>query len=217
MRLAGLVLAFGRGFLLAFFSHFIESTGDMDDHLLAIFQGELETQCQFVMMGAVHVNANLERRDSTGVWFGLQAVLISASNASKLLWGAGRNKEEARRLHEARRRLRESVNVDDSSPLNNRRVRNSFEHFDERIDSWFTESKHRNYIGRTIGDAGGNTFVFSDPTAAEEHVLFGHFDPSTTIVSFWDRSTALQPIVAEIEQILAALKNIRLGPKAPKS
>lgn len=107
----------------------------MDRHLLRIFQGELETQCKFVLTGAQIVNQNLGGGGTDGVWFGLQGILISASNASKLLWGAGRTNQQAKGLREARRPLRESVDVEDSSPLNSREIRNSFEHFDERLAS----------------------------------------------------------------------------------
>lgn len=71
----------------------------MEDHLLRIFQAELETQCKFVLMGAHQVDSALEQNAIDGVWFGLQSILISASNASKLLWGAGRTDAEAKALH----------------------------------------------------------------------------------------------------------------------
>lgn len=183
----------------------------MEDHLLSIFQAELGTQCKFVIMGAQQVNAALKQQSpgTDGVWFGLQSILISASNASKLLWGAGRTDKEAQALHEARRPLRESVGVDDSSPLNSRRVRNSFEHFDERIDDWFKASENHNYVGRNIGPPN---MIVIDGAPPDDH--FGHFDPSTSVVTFWDRSAELNPIVGEAEKILGVLQNLRGRPMA---
>lgn len=98
------------------------------------------------MIGAKIVDNDLQGHGMDEVWF-----LISASNASKLLWGAGNTDEEAEALRGARKPLRESVEVEDSSPLNSRKLRNSFEHFDERLDTWFGKSQNHNYVGRNVG------------------------------------------------------------------
>jgi hypothetical protein len=121
----------------------------VDEYLLEIFQDELHTQCQFIVIGARLANANLGPPGTKGnlraVWFALQGLLVAASNASKLLWGS---RQEP--LLEARRPLRESVGVDDSSPLSSRRVRNDFEHFDERLEVRFGGGKRGRYLGRNI-------------------------------------------------------------------
>ena len=167
----------------------------MDSRLLAIFQDELSTQCKFILLGGRHVNACLEAREPMLTWFSLQGMLISAANASKLLWGS-RPQDALERLP-----LRESVGVTDDSPLRSRRLRNDFEHFDERLEEWFSSSQDHNYLGRNIGDPGG--IVIQGRGIPDDR--FGHFDPSTTIVSFWERSVSLQEIVTEVERIIAAL------------
>ena len=73
----------------------------MDGHQLRIFQGELGTQCDFILLGANQVNTALAARQSTELWFALQGMLVSAANASQLLWGS---REEE--VLEARRPLR---------------------------------------------------------------------------------------------------------------
>jgi len=41
----------------------------VDEHLLSIYRSELQTQCEFVVIGAQLVNANLGEGGSTmGVW-----------------------------------------------------------------------------------------------------------------------------------------------------
>jgi len=180
-----------------------EGTAGMDDHLLGIFQAELRTQCDFVIRGAHQVNAALKDPDTSGIWFGLQAILISASNASKLLWGAGSTDREAAELRERRARLRASVGITDESPLNSRRVRNSFEHFDDRIEKWFAKDERHIYLGRNIGPPNMIHIEGQEPTH------FGHFDPATSIVTFWDRSAELNPIVREAEEILRRLEDDR--------
>jgi hypothetical protein len=168
----------------------------VDDHLLNIFQGELETQCQFILLGAKQVNAALKSYEQRIVWFGLQGILVSAANASKLLWGS--RKEP---VLEARRPLRESVHVADDSPLSSRKLRNDFEHFDERLERWFAESESHGYLGRNIGPP--DAILIEDKAPADQ---FGHFDPSTGIVTFWERSRSLNEVVKEADRILQILK-----------
>jgi hypothetical protein len=169
----------------------------MDKHLLSIFQSELKTQCEFIVIGAQVVNANLgPQGNSQAVWFGLQGILISASNASKILWGSRQDP-----VLEARRPLRESVSVDDSSPLSSRKLRNDFEHFDERLEEWFETSENHIYLGRNIGPP--NMIVLSGASPTDQ---FGHFDPTTAIVSFWDHASNLNDVVAEAERIFVRLK-----------
>ena len=171
----------------------------MDDHLLSIFQGELRTQCRFILVGARVVNVNLQQAGATdAIWFGLQGILTAASNASKMLWGS---REEP--VLEARRPLRESVGITDESPFSSRRIRNDFEHFDERLEAWFAASDDHIYVGRNIGPP--NMIVIADRPPTDQ---FGHFDPATALVSFWERSANLSAIAAEAERILAQLDAI---------
>ena len=177
----------------------------MDDRLLGIFQMELATQCEFILIGGRQANAYLETHETQPLWFALQGMLVSAANASTLLLGS--RTEEAL---DARRRLRESVEVTDESPLSSRRLRNDFEHFDERLEEWFGKSEDHNYIGRLIGDPDG--IVVAGRGVPEDK--FGHFDPSTTLVSFWERSASLQAVLSEAERILAALQDLGEWPRA---
>jgi hypothetical protein len=174
----------------------------MDDYLLSLFQGELMYQCKFVRAGARQVS-NAGGRDSDEIWLGLQTMLVSSSNASKLLWGAGRTGEDAKRIRAERKPLRESVDVSESSPLNNRDVRNSFEHFDERIDRW--------YATRTIHQFFSRSIISSDWldrfAGATPENLFGNYDPSTAVVTFLDRSIELMPVLAETERVLGIIED----------
>ena len=176
----------------------------MDDKLLSIFQDELGNQCEFILIGGRQVNACLQQNGPTDlIWFALQGMLVSAANASKLLWGS--RTEDALK---ARRQLRESVGVTDDSPFSSRRVRNDFEHFDERLEAYFESAQGHVYFGRNIGPP--DAFKVDGQVPQQ----FGHFDPSTTIVSFWERSVSLQRVVAEAERVMCALHDIGKGPRA---
>jgi len=60
----------------------------------------------------------------------LSLLLNCAANVSKLLWGVKKT------LAAERRRLREYFQVTDASPVKDRKLRDHFEHFDERIADW---------------------------------------------------------------------------------
>jgi hypothetical protein len=205
----------------------------MDD-LTPIFEYEIDMQCRFVLFAVGYLNhiaaveaeqrarldeltegisadedeqefilraekirsATKEERAldlSRRTWFALQAILSAAANLSKLLWGSGRNPE----AEERRAALRESLEVGDDSPLKSPRVRNQFEHIDEKLDGL----EGRPYAGRTIGPIDSPFLDVGEPK-----FRFGHWDPETGVVTFWDYSISILEIVAEVERIHAIVR-----------
>lgn len=126
-------------------------------------------------------------RPTTDTWYAVQNLLIACGNLSKLLWG---KKSQAA----SRKDLRDSLGVSDDSPLKDRRLRDYFEHFDEKLEAWYAESEHRNFVGRNIGPAN----MIQGLNEAER---FHHFDPTTGLVTFTDKSVSLPTLIAEIERI----------------
>lgn len=129
-------------------------------------------------------------RDMVRSWCAIQNMLNAAANISKALWGQGG------KLAAERKELRDSIEVLDDSPLRSVTMRNIFEHFDERLDKWWKESK-----GHSLAD-----FNFGDP---HEHIqrfdeidIFRNFLPRTGELIFWSQRFDLQAIANEIERIL---------------
>ena len=77
-------------------------------------------------------------------------------------------------------------------------VRNDFEHFDERIDSWVINSKNHNYADKNIMPAGAISGL--DPKDN-----FRQYDPGTKILYFAGREYHLGRIYDYIQQVKAAL------------
>jgi hypothetical protein len=123
-------------------------------------------------------------------WLALQTIVISAANLSKLLWGS-RSEAKAERAP-----LRASLEVGDDSCLSSRNLRNDFEHFDERIERWFASSEKRDFFGRSIGERAKFLYDGDDP-------WFGHYDPTTGTLSFWDNAADIVAIHDEANRILA--------------
>jgi len=164
-----------------------------------IFQGEVEFQCRVVRAAAVRLNEkrNTEPDGSVAepiqrIWDDVETIMVACANLSKIFWGS-RGRQEARR-----RPLRDSLGVTDESPLRDTLMRDGLEHFDERLESWYDASNpdHRIFVGRIVGPPGS---VVID---TDDERVFRHFDPSTTLVTFWGHEISIQRLITETERIL---------------
>jgi hypothetical protein len=165
----------------------------MEVMLLRIFQGQVALQCKFLLQSAQDLNAALKKMDTERIFYALQNLLNAGANISKSLWGQGG------RLAQKRKPLRDSINIGDDSPLRQVTMRNNFEHFDERLERWWNESKRHNYADMNIGPKGGYIF------GLETIDMFRLFDPNTTDLTFWGEEFNIQAIVTEAQNILPRL------------
>lgn len=165
----------------------------MDTFHLRIFQRHVRDQCQFLIAAAQELNAGLEERNTTRILCAIQNLLNAGANVSKMLWGSKGKKADERK------RLRDSVGVPDTSPLREVTMRNHFEHMDERIDRWWTESKSHNHADSIIGPKN----LIGDLEPIE---TFRWFDPVTKEVIFWGEGFNIQALVSEAVRILPKLQ-----------
>ncbi|MCM3573273.1 hypothetical protein M3172_08705 [Mesobacillus subterraneus] len=163
----------------------------MDKMVLRIFQREVQKQCEFALTSTMYIN-DFFKNDSSAhnnqLWYFVQNFLISTANVSKLLWGS-------KSTIAMRQVLRESLGVDEDSPLKIRDFRNHFEHYDERVERWASSSTNRNFIDSNIGPirAFGNAFNQED--------FFRNFDPELMAITFQGQTYELQPIVDELAKL----------------
>lgn len=97
--------------------------------------------------------------------------------------------------------LRAALDVDDTNPLNDRDLRNSIEHFDERIDARLLSSDRI-----LVGQSWGPRHLIGLPEHAGE-VLLRHYDPTTGIYSVLDTRISLPAVTAELEVLATRAKN----------
>lgn len=155
---------------------------------LYLFQSEVLLQCRFVDRAVGLLNGAVNAHDREGIFFALQALLNAAASISKAFWGS--NAGEATR----RGALRDSFGVDDASPLKLRKLRNSFEHLDERLDSWARESTRHNLLDMFIGP-----FEAVEGLASVER--FRQFDPQFSRAGFWETEVNIRELVLEVHRI----------------
>lgn len=131
--------------------------------------------------------------DAIGTFSALQALLNAAANISKAFWGSGG------RLADERLALRQSVGVMDNSALNLVKMRNHFEHIDERIDQWWSRSEAHIHVDLQIGSRAAISGI-------KDIDRFRAYDPNTTDVIFWGAEFNVRDLVSAIEQLLPKLQ-----------
>lgn len=93
--------------------------------------GEIVLQSKIARRAADRLKATHDNFDQVEVWCSIQSILVAAGNVSKILWPS---KKEYKTRGE---KLRQLLNVNEDNLLSNRKFRNHFEHYDERIEEWF--------------------------------------------------------------------------------
>ena len=186
----------------------------MESSLLHIFHQEIERQARFSILAFQDLGEALKQLQKGGadhdhslvriahdrIWYSLQALLIAAGNLSKLFWPSKSQCEERGR------ELRESLKVPGDSPLQPRKFRNHFEHFDERLHEWASSSPHRNFVDSNIGPL--NAIQGIDPED-----LLRNFDPQSATLTYRGDTYELLPMIESIQVIhQRAVEKISLPP-----
>jgi hypothetical protein len=120
--------------------------GRVNERLTLLFLQEIQTQCEIVELAAVFLEHAIEHGPSPDgdpaivLWMPLQTILGAATNISRLCWGSGRKKERAARSEELEE-LRDTLGLDDSSPLAPGHVGNAFDRLDRRLEAYAADSE----------------------------------------------------------------------------
>lgn len=161
----------------------------MDTMLLRCFQRQVADNCKMALHGARVINQGLQAGEQDAVWVGVPILLTGAANAAKAFWGQKGN------LADQRAPLRQSLGVNDTSPLKDVDMRNNFEHYDERLDRWWADSPEHNAVDRMIGPPEAIEGV-------EDLDRFRVYDNTTNDIVFWGERFNVQAIVTELDRIL---------------
>jgi len=182
----------------------------MHPRMIVRFCWEVETQCKFIALASHDLEAALREPHEDewidDAWMALQTITVSAANVSKLCWGSREKRPEACKTCKP---VRDALSLSDSSPLNDAKVRNGFEHFDEHIEKWAEDvlngTRPSLYLSRGIGP--------SIVPIAQRHgkpipSQFGNYDPETGRLEFVDRSISVPRIVAAAAELLPKARQV---------
>ncbi len=155
---------------------------------IMVYAGEILFHIKIVERAMHSLSNDMCNLDTIAIWSNVQQILVSSSNISKVFWPP--NKKNNKRGRE----LRELLNVNDDNPLNNRSLRNHFEHFDERIDKYFEYTDQGVYTDLEI--------ILPKPECAYMGPPRNRaYDPVNHIVMFRDEKLELLPIFNTLQDI----------------
>ncbi len=169
---------------------------------------EVNSQCKFALTALEDMDLGNEE-DSSRFWYSMQAFLSAVANISKLLWGS--TEEIGRR----RLVLRRTLEVSDHSPLRSRVFRNHFDHFDERLETWFQDWTRRGLRG------GSDTYVGDIDDLEIGELALRNFDTKTKTLTFRGEKLPLAPLIEAVleleERAVTAVRDFLLTNAVPVS
>ncbi|PKV52562.1 hypothetical protein ATE84_4682 [Aquimarina sp. MAR_2010_214] len=154
-----------------------------------VYISEIVLQSQIAERAANRLPIDPAGFDHIEVWCSIQSILVAAGNVSKILWSRSNNKSKARS-----KKLRKMLNIEDDSILSDRKFRNHFEHYDERIQTWFDSQSSGAYV-----DLAFNPFK-PTPWGISKfyHRAYNQVD---RILSFRDETLDLKEVLNALEEI----------------
>jgi hypothetical protein len=160
-----------------------------------LFLCEIEFQSKVALRAQGRLSEIGHGLDMIDIWSAIQSILIAAGNISKILWPT-KKESQSRGLM-----LRELLDVDKNSPLIDRKFRNLFEHYDERIDNWFMPQRSASFKDFCLGPPQG--FHGQFPSGVHRG-----YDYTTETLSYQGESVNLGVLVRAIAEIQQKCRTI---------
>src|SRR5690606_19682947 len=109
-----------------------------------VFIDEIALQAKIAKRAADRLIETHDTFDKIEVWCSIQSILVAAGNVSKILWPS------SKKYKQRGERLRQMLKVENDNPISDRKFRNHFEHYDERVEDWFKNSPSAVYIDQAM-------------------------------------------------------------------
>lgn len=190
--------------------------GPMEKRVQKVFAREVIRQSEFTIRAAHHLNHALleddkagregKQRDPGAIWSAVQGFLTSSANVSKLFWPTPPRKGQKPKIEGRGEALRKLFEIADDSPLSFRHVRNHFEHFDERLETWATSAPGGNLLDSNIIH-DRSKIKLSGLTPAN---YLRTLNTGSMSITFGGDEFAIQPVVDAVAAILAKRTRLEL-------
>lgn len=178
----------------------------MPRSLLLAYGAVIRTECEGVARGAEMIRSAIDSIETDGpvpavqCWDGLLLVITHAAGLSRMLWPQRlAKKPEKDNQDQAARRRRGSelqvwLDVKPGSPLNEagRTVRDTIEHWDERV-----EDLHQDTVGKKIIASA----IVQSGRLGPDYYCVRSFDQTTMTVTYGRDSLDLRPLLAEVDRL----------------
>ena len=165
----------------------------MEDLLKRLFLYELRQQCIFAIQSYNNIVNAFNNKDGDKIWLNLELFLVAAAKISIIFWPQG--PKYKKRGEE----LRTLLSIDKTVAFNSRDPRNHLEHFDERLEDWYFNSKDKNLMDKSI--------------VPETTINTGNFDYLRAFVTrrfvfkFLNDEYEIKPIAESINELIPKVEN----------
>jgi len=166
----------------------------MDGFQDMILIDEIVLQSKIVQRAAERLRATHDDFDRVETWCSIQSILVAAGNVSKILWPNEKYKARGERIQQL-------LKVQKNNPLADRKFRNHFEHYDERIEEYFKYHSQGVYIDLAMNPSL-RSGIFGD-LPLNTHRGYNAFN--NTLV-FRDDTLDLNEVLKALEEILGNCK-----------
>lgn len=177
---------------------------NLDPRLVREFLNEISRQCKFATISYDQI-VN-QSADMNHFWSSAQSFLVSTANISKIFWPPSpipRDPVVQKEYQDRASFLKNLLSISDASPLNNRDVRNDFEHFDARLHTWLKETAGKTIIDSNIMQKGA---LEIGPVSKFGYLR--NYDPTDFTLTFWDHEYNLKNIRDSIVALLVKVTNL---------
>lgn len=112
----------------------------MKEFSYMVFLSEIILQVRIAERAAERLPIEPGNFDHIEVWCSIQSILGAAGNVSKILW------PQLKESKDRGGKLRRLLGIDEKNIIADRKFRNHFEHYDDRIEKWFDNQSGGVYV-----------------------------------------------------------------------
>lgn len=173
----------------------------MDDFLLRIYLEQAKEECDRSFLAIKELNTAIASKGELDPFGPAQTLVHHAAAVSRIFWPPVIRDKHARQRSQRRGdALRKAIGIANGHPVQNRALRDHFEHFDERLDDWAERSKNRNIVKQLVGP---RTAIGGDAITDED--IIHHYDPATKVYAFRGEKFKVQELANGLDDIYAKI------------
>jgi hypothetical protein len=159
----------------------------MNELAKMVFLSEIALQSKIAQRAGERLQATRDHFDKLEVWSSIQLILVAAANVSKILW-------PEKKYTSRGEKLRSILNIEQNNLLADRKFRNHFEHYDDRIERWFNEQPSAVYEDLEINP-------FQSIRGITDHNKNRLYNPIIQTIEFRGESFHLGKLLKTLEEI----------------
>jgi hypothetical protein len=186
----------------------------MDKFHQFIYFTEMRDECEAALSAMAAFNNAVAERSAPVFFMQARLFVHHAAAVSRMLWPPKPRNSQARTRAMARSdALQHALGLSGQQdhPVASRKLRDHFEHFDERLDNWVAQNTSRPYLRTQLGRS-----MPIEDLKLDTRDLIHRYDPTTRIYAFCGEEFNLQELARGLGDIRRRVDTV-LSELQPKS